>query len=70
MDVFRRVLDSQYARHGPAMPAPEMRTRSLGAAERDIVLVKDLEMMFDRMKCLEILDCIISGDVCAGRHIL
>ena len=33
--ILRRVRASQNARQGPAMPAPEMRTFSLG---RDILL--------------------------------
>ena len=30
VDISRRVLESQYARQGPAIPAPEMRTFNLG----------------------------------------
>jgi hypothetical protein len=33
--VLRRVRESQYARQGPAMPAPDMRTLR-GVGERDI----------------------------------
>ena len=32
MEISRRVLASQYARQGPAMPAPDMRTFNLDAA--------------------------------------
>ena len=41
MDVLRRVLASQYARQGPAMPAPDMRTFSLIT---DIVFCRLLEI--------------------------
>ena len=35
MDMLCCVLESQYAKHGPAMPAPDTRTLILGS---DIVL--------------------------------
>jgi hypothetical protein len=41
----------------------------LEAVERDIVLMKDLETMCGRMKCLEMLDCTIVGNLVAGRYI-
>ena len=41
MEISRRVLESQYARQGPAMPAPTIRTFNLGA---DIVLCRLLKI--------------------------
>jgi hypothetical protein len=41
MDGSRRVLASQFAKQGPAMPAPAMRTFNLSA---DIVLCRLLKI--------------------------
>lgn len=41
MDALRRVLASQYARQGPAIPAPDMRTFNLDA---DMVLCSLLKV--------------------------
>lgn len=41
MDISRRVLASQYARQGPAMPAPAIRTFNLSA---DIVFCRLLSI--------------------------
>ena len=41
VDISRRVLASQYARQGPAMPAPAKRTFNLSA---DTVLCRQLKI--------------------------